>query len=129
MIWFALFFNFIIALAYLGLGLTVSPYLKAAGSSVGVALTKVSFIVFFLTCAYTHVHDSYHAYVGQAINFTSWHFLVAHGLQAVAAPLALYLSWRYLSVKIYNREHYERVLEESIEELERELAETEKAAL
>ena len=121
--------NLGIALAYLGIGLYVTPKFSLAGPSAGSRLAKLAGLGFFVTCGMTHLELAAHASQevtaiatdAQAEWLVSWHGLLIHGVQAVAGLAFLALASRYLQVRIYNKQYYERVLDDRISDIERQI--------
>jgi hypothetical protein len=100
------FAHVIIVLAYLGIGFYVWPKFDAAGPGWGVQAARLSGQVFFLTCAYTHAHDGWHILTQTPIvsNIDTWHYMGAHVLQALSAPLALFFGWKYTTLRFVTPE-------------------------
>lgn len=122
---FAVAMNFIIALAYLGIGLYVAPKFSIAAGAWGAKVARLAGLLFFVTCAGTHTELAVHAaqspdLVGEW--FHSAHGLAIHTVQGIAGWLFCVLAIKYLNVRIMNRSHYEAVLDERIEQLKAELA-------
>jgi hypothetical protein len=94
--------NVAIALAYLVLGFYVSPRFNIVGVPWGVKVTKYAMLAFFLFCAITHLEQIIHVLAEpDAQDFLlSWHMVVTHFLQAIAAPLAAWFTAKYLLVSI-----------------------------
>jgi len=116
--------NVIIALAYLGIGLYVSPKFTIAAGALGAKAARFAGMTFFVTCAGTHLELAYHAttmppQVGPW--FDAWHGTLIHTVQGVAGWMFTVLAVKYLTVRIMNRSHYEAVLDERIEQLKAEL--------
>ncbi len=131
----AILANVVIALAYLGIGLYVAPKFSFAAPHWGAKLARSAGLVFFITCAGTHLELAYHAaQAGPGSNglavgewFVQWHGLFIHTVQGAAGWLFLVLAARYLSVKVYNRDYYDRVVKERVSEIERIQQEAERA--
>ncbi len=113
--------NLAIAAGYVGIGAYVAPKFDAAATGLGLRLTKLSALVFFLTCAMTHTELAFHVFTDQPDWMISPHFIIVHGLQAVAAPAFLVLATAFMSIRIFNRTLYERVLARRIEEVRLDL--------
>ena len=95
--------NLAIALAYFVLGLYVSPRFDIVGSPWGVQVTKYAMLAFFLFCALTHVELAFHVLEEPRQNIQwmlTWHMILIHVLQAVAAPIAAVFTWMYLLIRI-----------------------------
>jgi hypothetical protein len=121
MVWAAILFNVVISLGYGGIGVYVAPKFDAAAPSVGLKLTKASALVFFITCAMTHVELATHIYTDRPAWMLTPHFIVVHGLQAAAAPTFLFLASAYMSIRIFNRQLYQGLLERRIVEVRDEV--------
>jgi hypothetical protein len=120
--------NLGIAFAYLGIGLYVTPKFSMAAPSRGSRLAKLCGLTFFVTCGITHLELAAHAagevdaaVDSQAAWLISWHGLVIHLVQGLAGLGFLALASRYLQVRIYNKQYYERVLDERIRHIESQL--------
>ena len=112
--------NLVIA-GYAGTGIWVAPKFDAAAPSVGLRLTKLSALIFFLTCAMTHIEMASHVYYDRPEWMLSLHFVVIHSVQALAAPTFLVLATAYMSIRIFNRELYEGMLARRIVEVRDEV--------
>lgn len=76
-------------------------------------VTVVAAIVFFASCALTHVHDLGHAVSGEPVtpaDFSSWHMVLIHVPQAVAIWVAV--------VGFFYAQKYITRLHERIQDLE-----------
>ena len=120
--------NLAIAVAYLGIGLFVAPKFDLAAPSWGSRLAKLCGLAFFVTCGITHLELAAHAsgeidaaVDSQAAWLVSWHGLLVHTVQSLAGLGFLALASRYLQVRIYNKQYYERVLDERIRQIESQL--------
>ena len=115
--------NVLIALGYLGIGIWIAPQFDAAAPTWGLRATRASGLVFFVACAMTHLELAYHIAVdGFAVTWWSTgHFLIIHTIQALAAPAFLILAVRYLSLRIFNRTHYEHLLNRRLAQLRADL--------
>lgn len=113
--------NLLIAAGYAGIGIWVAPKFDAAAPSGGLRLTKLSALIFFLTCAMTHIELAAHAYQDQPAWMLSPHFLLVHTIQGLAAPTFLFLATAYMSIRIYNRSLYEGMLARRIAEVRDEV--------
>jgi hypothetical protein len=124
----AIISNLAIAFAYLGIGLYVTPKFNLAGTSHGSRLAKLAGLTFFVTCAITHLELASHA-TGEIISaietqagwLISWHGIITHAVQAIAGLSFLALAMRHLQIRIYNKQYYERVLDDRIRQIERQL--------
>lgn len=118
--------NLVIALAYLGIGAYVAPkFTLGTSSNLAARVTKWCGIVFFVSCAMTHLELAYHAqppedFAAYTIGewLSSWHGQVIHGLQAASGVVFLVLAVGNLSIRIYSKNFYEEMLDEYTRELE-----------
>ena len=95
--------NLAIALAYFVLGIYVAPRFDIVGSPWGVKVTKYAMLTFFLLCALTHIELIVHVLEepkGQVQWMLSWHMVLIHVFQAIAAPIAAVFTWMYLLIRI-----------------------------
>ncbi|MGE4164288.1 MAG: hypothetical protein AB7G23_21435 [Vicinamibacterales bacterium] len=113
--------NLLIAAGYAGIGIWVAPKFDAAAPSGGLRLTKLSALIFFLTCSMTHIELALHAYTDRPDWMLSTHFLVVHTIQGLAAPTFLFLATAYMSIRIFNRQLYEGMLARRIAEVRDEV--------
>jgi len=116
--------NLLIAAGYAGIGVWVAPKFDAAAPSGGLRLTKLSALVFFLTCAMTHVELALHAFADRPAWMLSPHFLIVHTVQGLAAPTFLLLATAFMSIRIFNRQLYEGLLARRIAEVRDEVLRT-----
>lgn len=119
-VWIAVASNLAIAAGYGGIGVFVAPKFDAAAPSLGLTMTKLSALVFFITCSMTHLELAWHVYADRPAWMLDPHFLVIHTVQAAAAPAFLALASAFMSIRIYNRQLYEAMLARRIEEVRRE---------
>jgi hypothetical protein len=110
-----------IALGYAGIGIYVAPKFDAAAPSFGLKVTKASALIFFITCAMTHVELALHAISDRPEWMLSPHFLLVHSIQAIAAPVFLLMASAYMSIRIFNRQLYEGLLARRIAEVRDEV--------
>lgn len=113
--------NLLIAAGYAGIGIWVAPKFDAAAPSGGLRLTKVSALVFFITCAMTHIEMALHVYQDRPEWMLSTHFLLIHAIQGLAAPTFLLLATTFMSIRIFNRQLYEGMLARRIAEVRDEV--------
>lgn len=121
---FAVAMNVIIALAYLGIGLYVAPKFSIAAGRFGAQAARLAGLLFFVTCAGTHIELAYHAAQSPDLVgdwFHSAHGLIIHTVQGLAGWAFTVLAVRFLNVRIMNKTHYETVLDERIEQLKEQL--------
>jgi hypothetical protein len=116
--------NLVIAAGYAGIGIWVAPKFDAAAPSGGLRLTKVSALVFFITCAMTHIEMALHVISDRPEWMLSLHFLLIHTIQGLAAPCFLFLATAFMSIRIFNRQLYEGMLARRIAEVRDEVLRT-----
>ncbi len=106
--------NAIIAFAYLGIGLYLVPSFVFDGPEDwgwrvrGARLARLSGLVFFITCAMTHIELVLHAADSSEVALQlhdgrwidSWHGLLIHAVQAVAGMAFLVLGIFFLTIRV-----------------------------
>ncbi len=116
-VWAALV-NIAIALDYAALGLYIAPKFEASHASRGLRVARFSALVFFVTCAMTHTELALHVLSEPVGWMGSWHFLLIHTVQALAAPAFLVTAARFSRITIRDKRHYQSVLDQQLAESE-----------
>lgn len=121
----AVVMNLIIAAAYGAIGIWIAPKFQLGALSWGTRIARAAGLLFFVTCAFTHVEISIHALEamntpGQQVPvwLTTWHGLVLHTVQAIAGWVFVFMAARYLAVRIYSAAYYENEMGRHLAELE-----------
>jgi hypothetical protein len=79
--------NAVIALSYIITGIYITGKFYLPLTSRENMAFKVSASVFFLMCAMTHIEQALHGATNTPMDYTAFHMLAIHVLQAVAAPI------------------------------------------
>ena len=108
--------NLIIAAAYAAIGIWITPKFQLGPISWGTRIARLSGLIFFLTCALTHVEMALHA--TDTSWQTEWHGLSLHVVQAIAGWTFLIAAVKYLRVRIYSQSDYWKEVESHLVELE-----------
>jgi hypothetical protein len=120
----ALIVNIVIALGYVGIAWFIVPRFDIAGSASGARWARFWGTVFFVTCAMTHLEIAYHFVTNTPLFVESDPFsltviihVFVHIAQAIAAPMFLYLASKHLYVRIMNKEHYQLMVDNRLDEM------------
>lgn len=102
-------FNLAIALSYFGFGAILAQLLlghrvRLAHDDRRVAPVLIgASLVFFVTCAMTHIELAYHFTTEKTEWGVTLHMLIGHGIQAFVGLLALFMFAQVLDAEIYVR--------------------------
>lgn len=97
--------NLLIAFGYLGIGLYVAPKFRfGRNPSGGSKVAKWSAIIFFATCAMTHIDLAYHAWTNTPVDFDNLSHMAVCIIQAIAAPNFLIFASMFLNIRIEGKE-------------------------